>query len=115
MEFVQPCRGLQSPNGHGPARRPIMNMLHLLRHAKSSAKEDVEDHERPLSRRGHDAARRVGKHLPAMTGTLDLVLCSSALRTRETLDLVLAEFSFRLHDASDDEIYPLTLESLIQL
>jgi len=70
-----------------------MNMLHLLRHAKSSAKEDVEDHQRPLSRRGRKAARRVGKNLSAKLGAIDLVLCSSARRTRETLDLVLEELS----------------------
>jgi phosphohistidine phosphatase len=70
-----------------------MNMLHLLRHAKSSAKEDVEDHERPLSQRGRKAARRIGRNLSAKLGAIDLVLCSSARRTRETLDLVLDEFS----------------------
>jgi phosphohistidine phosphatase len=90
-----------------------MNMLHLLRHAKSSRKEDVEDHERPLSRRGRDAARRVGKHLPAMAGTLDLVLCSSALRTRETLDLVLAEFSPRPRTMVEDELYLASCERLM--
>jgi phosphohistidine phosphatase len=82
-----------------------MNMLHLLRHAKSSAQDDVEDSERPLSRRGRDAARHVGKHLPATVGTLDLVLCSSARRTRETLDLVLAEFSPRPQSSIEDELY----------
>ena len=35
-----------------------MNMLHLLRHAKSSWKEDVEDHERALQREHADLSRR---------------------------------------------------------
>jgi phosphohistidine phosphatase len=82
-----------------------MNMLHLLRHAKSSAKEDLEDHERPLSRRGRETARRVGGHLPAKLGAIDLVLCSSARRTRETLDLVLAEFSLRPRAMIEEELY----------
>jgi phosphohistidine phosphatase len=89
-------------------------MLHLLRHAKSSWKEDVEDRERPLSRRGREAARRVGKHLPAMVGALDLVLCSSALRTRETLDLVLAGFSPRPRSMIDAELYAASQERLIE-
>lgn len=72
-----------------------MNMLHLLRHAKSSTEEGREDHERPLSRRGREAAGRIGKHLSATAGSFDLVLCSSARRTRETLDLVLTEFPTR--------------------
>ena len=69
-----------------------MHRLHLLRHAKSGWDEAVEDHERPLSRRGRDAARRVAETLPAALGAIDLVLCSTALRTRETAELVLAGF-----------------------
>jgi phosphohistidine phosphatase len=69
-----------------------MHTLHLLRHAKSSA-EGGEDHERPLSRRGREAARRIGERLPAALGTVDLVLCSTARRTRETAELALAGFS----------------------
>jgi phosphohistidine phosphatase len=90
-----------------------MKMLHLLRHAKSSWKEDIEDHERSLSRRGRDAARRIGRHLPATAGTLDLVLCSSAVRTRKTLDLVLAEFSPQPRIAIEDELYLASKEKLL--
>ncbi len=67
-----------------------MHRLHLLRHAKSDRDQPVEDKERRLSRRGRETARRVGESLPAAIGQIDLVLCSSALRTRETAALVLA-------------------------
>jgi phosphohistidine phosphatase len=70
-----------------------MHRLHLLRHAKSDRDEAVEDHERPLSRRGREAARRVGESLPSVLGALDLVLCSTSMRTRETARLVLAGFA----------------------
>jgi phosphohistidine phosphatase len=70
-----------------------LHRLHLLRHAKSGWDEAVEDRERALSRRGREAARRVGESLPAALGTVDLVLCSIALRTRETAALVLARFA----------------------
>ncbi|HEY1433502.1 MAG TPA: histidine phosphatase family protein [Stellaceae bacterium] len=89
-----------------------MNTLHLLRHAKSSRKEDVEDHARTLSRRGRETARRVGKHLPAKLGTIDLVLCSSARRTRETLDLVLLDFSPAPRTMIEDELYLASREKL---
>src|SRR5438045_9688868 len=69
-----------------------MHRLHLLRHAKSS-RDDGEDRERRLSRRGRDDARAVGRSLPAAIGPLELVLCSSALRTRETAERVLAGFA----------------------
>jgi phosphohistidine phosphatase len=70
-----------------------MHRLHLLRHAKSDRDAAIEDHERPLSRRGREAARRVGDGLPSALGVVDLVLCSTALRTRETAELVLAGFA----------------------
>jgi phosphohistidine phosphatase len=89
-----------------------MNMLHLLRHAKSSTKDDVEDYERPLSRRGRKTARRVGRNLFANLGTVDLVLCSSARRTRETLDFVLDEFSPRPRTSIEDELYLASREKL---
>jgi phosphohistidine phosphatase len=80
-----------------------MHRLHLLRHAKSAWDEALEDHERPLTRRGRETARRVGESLPSALGWIDLVLCSTALRTRETAELVLAGFaappSIRFEDA----------------
>jgi phosphohistidine phosphatase len=99
-----------------PAMRLEMNLLHLLRHAKSGAKEDVDDHQRPLSRRGRKTARRVGKNLSPKLGAIDLVLCSSARRTRETLDLVLDEFSRGPRTlpriSIEDELYLATREKL---
>lgn len=89
-----------------------MNMLHLLRHAKSSAKENVEDHQRPLTRRGRTTARRVGRSLAAKLGTVDLVLCSSARRTRETLDFVLDAFSPRPRTSIEDDLYLASREKL---
>jgi phosphohistidine phosphatase len=66
-----------------------MRTLHLLRHAKSSWDDDsLADHERPLSPRGVRDAKRIGKHLGTLPALPDLVLCSSAVRTRHTLDLV---------------------------
>jgi phosphohistidine phosphatase len=91
-----------------------MHMLHLLRHAKSSWKEEVEDHERRLNRRGREAARRVGQALPAAVGTLDLVLCSSARRTRETLELIAAEFTVRPRSVLEDELYEASKDQLME-
>jgi phosphohistidine phosphatase len=70
-----------------------MHRLHLLRHAKSSWAENIEDRERKLNGRGRDEAERVGAVLPGAIGPLDLVLCSTARRTRETAALVLAGFA----------------------
>jgi phosphohistidine phosphatase len=91
-----------------------MHGLHLLRHAKSSWKEGGEDHERPLSRRGREAACRIGRRLPEETGALDLVLCSSARRARETLDLVLAAFAPRPHVLIERGLYLAGREQLLE-
>lgn len=90
-----------------------MNTLHLLRHAKSSSKENVEDYERPLSGRGRKTARRVGRNLLAKLGGIDLVLCSSARRTRETLDLVLNELSSAPRTLIEDGFYLASREKLM--
>jgi phosphohistidine phosphatase len=60
--------------------------LVLLRHAKSSWDTDEPDHERPLAPRGRRDAKAVGQYLAAQGLRPDLVLCSSALRTRQTWD-----------------------------
>ena len=91
-----------------------MHLLHLLRHAKSSWKGDIEDRQRPLNRRGREAARLVGQHLPATAGAIDLVLCSSAARTRETLDLVLAGFTSRPRCLIEDGLYLADRDELIE-
>lgn len=91
-----------------------MNTLHLLRHAKSRSKEEVDDHERPLSRRGRETARSIGRHLPGLLGVLDLVLCSSARRTRETLELALAEVSPRPRCLVEEELYLADREQLLK-
>jgi phosphohistidine phosphatase len=82
-----------------------MHRLHLLRHAKSGADDSIDDRDRPLSRRGRDAARRVGEGLPAALDGLDLVLCSTALRTRETAALVLAGFAAPRRILFEDALY----------
>lgn len=68
-----------------------MRTLSLLRHAKSSWDDPVlDDFDRPLSERGRRDAPRMGAFMAERGLIPDLVLCSSARRTRETLDLVLA-------------------------
>ncbi|HEY7206669.1 MAG TPA: histidine phosphatase family protein [Gaiellaceae bacterium] len=66
-----------------------MRTLYLLRHAKSSwADPGLVDHERPLAPRGIRDAKRLAKHLRRSGVAPALVLCSTARRTQETLELV---------------------------
>jgi phosphohistidine phosphatase len=66
-----------------------MKRLYLLRHAKSSWKdESLPDRERPLAGRGRRAADAMARHLDEAGVTPQLVLCSPARRARETLDRI---------------------------
>lgn len=57
-----------------------------MRHAKSDwGTPALADHDRPLNDRGQRAAQALGKWIQARGYQPDLVLCSSALRTRQTL------------------------------
>jgi phosphohistidine phosphatase len=63
--------------------------LWLLRHLKSSWDDPgLADHDRPLAPRGRKAGKRVRKWAAEHDVRPDLVLCSTAVRARATLDLV---------------------------
>ena len=64
--------------------------LLLLRHAKS-AWPDLADSERPLNDRGRRDAPAMGRWLRDKGYVPDLVLCSTAQRTRDTWALVAGE------------------------
>jgi phosphohistidine phosphatase len=57
-----------------------------MRHAKSAWGEfGLPDHDRPLNDRGERAAKAMAEHLVAKSPVPDLILCSTATRTRQTL------------------------------
>ena len=66
-----------------------MKTLILMRHAKSAWDDpDQKDIDRPLSARGRKAAPRMGAWLEAEKYRPDVVLCSTARRAHDTLDLL---------------------------
>ena len=61
--------------------------LYLLRHAKSSWDDaGLSDHDRPLAPRGQRAVKKLAAHVRDEGVAPDLVLCSTAARTRATVD-----------------------------
>ena len=67
-----------------------MKRLYILRHAKSSWDDaELPDHERPLAPRGEQAAARIAEHMRSEEIAPALVLCSTALRARQTLAALL--------------------------
>ena len=70
-----------------------MLTLLIMRHAKSGWDDPtLDDHERPLNRRGTRDAPRMAKYMASSDLVPDRVLCSDAVRTRATLALLLAEW-----------------------
>ena len=86
-------------------KNPAERTLYLLRHAKSSWDDPaLADHDRPLAPRGHRAAATIAGYVRERGIDPDLVVCSPALRTRQTLELVAD--GLPAHRASGVELVP---------
>ncbi|MCC7274992.1 MAG: histidine phosphatase family protein [Alphaproteobacteria bacterium] len=92
---------------------PGTRTLVLLRHAKSSWNDGAaDDFDRPLAPRGREAARRLAADLCALVRP-DLILCSTARRTRETLEPILAACSHDVQVRFERSLYLADAGSLL--
>jgi phosphohistidine phosphatase len=83
-----------------------MKTLLLLRHAKSSWKEsDLDDHDRPLNKRGKSDAPKMGRLLRAADLLPDLIIASSAKRCRKTAECVIEASGYRGETRISGELY----------
>lgn len=83
-----------------------MKTLLLLRHAKSSWKDsEIDDHERPLNKRGKKDAPRMGKLLKDENLLPDLIVASSARRCRKTADHVIQASGYRGETRITGDLY----------
>ena len=90
-----------------------MKQLYLFRHAKSAWDDpDVGDHDRVLTPRGRWAAGVMGRYLEDQGVRLDLALCSSAARARETWDLATAEMTQPPQLLVEEGLYLCGVESM---
>ncbi|MFE5590040.1 SixA phosphatase family protein [Streptomyces sp. NPDC056549] len=86
--------------------RTAERRLMLVRHAKAVPKDrPIEDFDRPLSRRGRADAPRTGRWLADAGLRCDLVLCSPALRTRQTWQLAVPALTDPPPAVYDERIY----------
>ncbi|MBI1238675.1 MAG: histidine phosphatase family protein [Alphaproteobacteria bacterium] len=91
-----------------------MKTLLILRHAKSSWDDDLPDKDRPLAKRGHAAAPAMGRYIAQQGYEPDLILCSTARRTLETLDLVMPALGRRVSVLYEEPLYLAEAKSLLE-
>lgn len=88
--------------------------LLLLRHAKSSWDQpDIADAERPLSKRGERSAPLMGQMMAREGFQPDLILCSSAKRTLQTAQRVVAALGSDLAIEELDDLYMATPREIL--
>jgi phosphohistidine phosphatase len=88
----------------------------LLRHGKSSWSDStLADIDRPLAPRGERASRKVANYMRQQRIQPALVLCSPALRTRQTLEAVRSSLGKRCAVEVVPELYAASEEELLGL
>lgn len=83
-----------------------MKTLFLMRHAKSSWKDDsLADHERPLKKRGRKDIKLIAKVMKKNDLSPDLIITSSAVRASETAELLAEALGFKGKLKTSDDLY----------
>ncbi len=93
-----------------------MKALLVLRHAKSSHKDgDLDDHDRPLAKRGKRDAPRMGQLLKDEDLLPDYIASSTAVRARKTAEHVIAASGYRGETRLTGDLYMTSGQSLREL
>ena len=95
-----------------------MKTLLVLRHAKSSWKDPgLEDHDRPLNKRGKRDAPRMGKLLRDEKLVPDLIVSSTAVRAQSTAKAAAKSAQYEAEIRLDERLYladPATMVSVLK-
>ena len=90
--------------------------LILFRHAKSDWDADYNgDHERPLANRGVNAAMTMGRLLASSGKLPDLIVCSTAVRAKQTLELANQSGKWNCETQFTDDLYEASVTNVIRL
>jgi len=93
-----------------------MKTLYFLRHAKSDwSNIGLSDQDRPLNSRGRRACVKIGIVLQKRGFNPGLVLCSSAVRARETLDRVMSAAGNNWPKQIEPDLYGASADRILGL
>ena len=85
-----------------------MRRLLLLRHAKAEPWDSRDDFDRELTERGQNDARHIGDLLVASDMLPDLIVYSSARRTRQTAEAVASRLPRAVESLEENALYEAT-------
>jgi phosphohistidine phosphatase len=91
-----------------------MKQLTILRHAKAERPEGyATDLERPLTSRGHKDAAAMAAIVADLNPTVDWIVSSPAVRTRQTTEHLVRTLNYKRQVAFDDTVYDATADALL--
>ena len=92
-----------------------MKTLYLYRHAKSSWKDPtLEDFDRPLNGRGRRAGKSMAAYIAEHSLVPDIIVCSSAQRTQQTLEMLRGTLGGDIPSRIDDALYMASAAQLLR-
>lgn len=93
-----------------------MRTLYLLRHAKASKNDESSaDFERPLTRRGRKSCGLMSRFVKEKKIGFDLVLTSTSVRARETIELIAQGANLQAEIRFDERIYEASVARLVEI
>ena len=92
-----------------------MLRLLLFRHAKTARESGGGDHDRPLTNRGEEDSKRIGRYLSDEQLLPDLAIASDSRRTRQTLDLALKAANQHPRTRLERAVYLAEAHTLLEL
>lgn len=90
-----------------------MKTLFVLRHAKAEHSFGVRDFDRSLTSRGERDAQHVGSIIHEQSLRVDLILSSSAMRTRGTVENLLSSSQIKCPQQFTDDLYHATVPTIL--
>jgi phosphohistidine phosphatase len=90
-----------------------MKKIHLIRHAKSSWKDDsLNDIARPLNKRGKKTCRFMAQHIADAGCCFEHIFCSPAVRAQSTIERISKSLKTDLQWQTAEQLYTFDSESL---
>jgi phosphohistidine phosphatase len=90
-----------------------MKKIFIIRHAKAEYNSNIDDHERCLTDKGIRDCAKVAGFLHTKKASPELILCSSAKRTQDTIKHILSSLSREIKINISDALYRAGVDEII--